>query len=51
MKITDVWRLHLQNFLIQIEGSDSEAKEFLELLKKTFKDKTFLIMIKNDKNK
>lgn len=43
MKIINVWSLHFKDFIIEIEATDKELKEFEEKLKEKFDDKKFLI--------
>jgi hypothetical protein len=47
MKITDVWSLHFKDFLIQIEGTEQDAKDLEKWFKEMFKDKRILIVIKS----
>ena len=49
MIITDVWSIHYENFLIQVEGTEEEIKVFHEALVHIFPTKTFLISIKGGK--
>mgnify|MGYP001611460008 CR=1 FL=1 len=37
MKISDVFDLHYQQFLIQIEGTKKEAEELLEMMQTSFR--------------
>lgn len=46
MKITDLWSLHYEKFLIQIEGTKKESEELKANLKELFPEKTFLIVVK-----
>lgn len=46
MKITDLWSLHYQSFVIQIEGTQKEANNLKKALEQTFSDKVFFIVLK-----
>jgi len=43
MKITDLWSLHFENFLIQIEGTAIEAEELKKNLTELCPTKNFFI--------
>ena len=43
MKITDVWSMHYENFIIQIDGELNQTQILLEHLKSIFPKKKFLI--------
>lgn len=44
MKILDVWSLHFQNFLVQIEGTEQEAENLKKQLEEIFPKKKFFIV-------
>ena len=46
MEITDVWSLHFQNFLIQIEGKDEETVVLRKMLEEAYPKKKFFIVVK-----
>lgn len=46
MKITDVWSLHYEKFLLQIEGTAEEQISLSEKLKEFFPEKSFFIVLK-----
>ena len=46
MEITDVWSLHFQNFLIQIEGTLEESHALRLDLKEAFPKKKYFIVVK-----
>lgn len=46
MIITDVWSLHFQDFLIQIEGTLKEKERLEEILTEKYPEKSFMIICK-----
>ena len=46
MKITDVFGLHYESFIIQVEGTEEEIKNFRKLLDEIWPEKKFLIVVK-----
>jgi len=46
MIITDLWSLHYECFVVQIDGTPQDAKKLLERLYETFPKKTFYISLK-----
>ena len=51
MRIKNVWSLHYERFLITIEGTDKEAFDFANKLKKRFDDKVKFVIINETNNK
>jgi len=43
MKITDVWSLHYENFIIQIDATAEEEKDFKESFEVEFPNKNLII--------
>lgn len=49
MKITDLWSLHRESFLIQMEGTKEEHQSLIETLDEKWPDREFLV-IRRSKN-
>lgn len=45
MKILNIWSLHYENFIIQIEGTLKEAEIFKKQIKEVFPEKIFYVNI------
>lgn len=43
MKIINLWSLHYEKFIIEVEGTAREISTFIDNLNLTFPEKTFLI--------